>query len=292
MEVDRLSLKRTVAPHGLTSAELKRLNGAVHLMKRRVRIEGEIWWLTTPKGSTRESIANIQKRITRLQGGQEFHRYTVLVFETRPQLHAHMILIGNLEIARALRRSVFGRDCCVERADDVDGLVKRYLAKERTPQAGHLRSDLGGRLSGSHRIEGGGDRVRLSRELARDAVEAGLVDEWRRTNAKRSANRKPRRAQRLKSQKAPCLSGQIPLFNLPPVSRLKCFGGGYLPRPVAIEIEFLRHQRGWSQEELGRQIGRCQGHLANAFRGHDPMSAIAVNRLRDLLLNAEPWQRV
>jgi len=44
---------------------------------------------------------------------------------------------------------------------------------------------LGGRISGSHRLPGGGDRVRLSRELERDAIEAGYVEPWRHTNAKR-----------------------------------------------------------------------------------------------------------
>ena len=43
-------------------------NGALHLMKRRVRVEGELWWLTTPKGATRNEIAAIQKRVTRLAG--------------------------------------------------------------------------------------------------------------------------------------------------------------------------------------------------------------------------------
>jgi hypothetical protein len=50
---------------------------------------------------------------------------------------------------------------------------------------------LGGRIKGSHRLEGGGDRVRLSCELERDAIEAGYVEPWRHTNARRSAVRKP-----------------------------------------------------------------------------------------------------
>jgi hypothetical protein len=54
-------------------------------------------------------------------------------------------------------------------------------------------SDLGGRIRGSHRLEGGGDRVRLSEQLERGAIEAGLVDPWKRTNAMRfrSAQRLP-----------------------------------------------------------------------------------------------------
>jgi hypothetical protein len=48
----------------------------------------------------------------------------------------------------------------------------------RVSPAGYGRRELGGRIRGSHR-QGGGDRVRLSRQLERDAVEAGLVDPWK-----------------------------------------------------------------------------------------------------------------
>jgi len=77
---------------------------------------------------------------------------------------------------------------------DNNALAHKYLAKERTPQAGYRRGHvLGGRIAGSHRIPGGGDRVRLSRELERDAIEAGYVEPWRHTYAKRSAEEKPHR---------------------------------------------------------------------------------------------------
>ena len=52
-------------------------------------------------------------------------------------------------------------------------------------------------VNGSRRTEGTRKntpcsigRVRLSRQLERDAIEAGLVDPWKHTNAKRSAQRK------------------------------------------------------------------------------------------------------
>jgi hypothetical protein len=283
--VDRL--KRTVAPHGLTSAEVKRFNGALHLMKKRVRFEGELWWLTTLKGSTRNEIATIQKRVTKLQGSQGLYCYSAWVFETRPKLHAHIVFVGNSEIGDALRRSDICRGCDVELVADPDGLSKNYLVKERTPQAGYGRSDLGGRIRGAHPIEGGGDRVRLSRELERDAIEAGLIPNWRHTNAARSADRKERRLQRLNSKKAPCLSGQILLFpEMKPVARLQSFGGGPVPAAVAAEIEFRRRQHGLSQRQLAKLIGRSQGQLANALRGHDPMSVASVNRLRDALLTS------
>jgi hypothetical protein len=151
--------------------------------------KGELWWLTTRKGSSRQEIANYQKRITREQSARGIPAYSVWVFETRPQLHAHIVFLGNRDMADALRRSRLCIDAKIERVTNIGGL-KKYLAKERTPQAGYRRRDLGGRIRGSHLLQGGGDRVRLSRHLERDAIEAGLVDPWTHTNAKRSAQRK------------------------------------------------------------------------------------------------------
>jgi len=115
---------------------VKRFNGALHLMKRRIRVEGELWWLTTPKGVTRNEIAAIQKRVTKLQGDQGFYCYSALIFEARPKLHAHIVFVGNSEIAVALKRSTICGDCDVEPVTNPDGLSKSYLVKERTPQAG------------------------------------------------------------------------------------------------------------------------------------------------------------
>ncbi len=265
---------------------MKRFNGALHLMKKRIRAEGELWWLTTSKGATRHEIASIQKRITRVQGDQGFYCYNALIFETRPKLHAHIVFVGNSEIAARLKRSAICKDCDIAPVADPDGLSKSYLIKERTPQAGFGRSDLGGRIRGAHPIEGGGDRVRLSRELERDAIEAGLVEPWQRTNAKRKLERKGYRLRGSGSlARSARLSGQIPLFpEMKPVARLQAFGGGYIPRAVAAEIEFRRRQRGLSQRQLGALVGRSQGQLANALRGHDPISSGVVNRLRDALL--------
>jgi hypothetical protein len=187
------------AKHGVIGAELRRFDGACHLMRRATRSLGELWWLTTPKGSSRQEIADYQKRITREQTAHGFPTYSAWIFETRPELHAHIVFLGNCDIANALRRSQLCIRTKIERVTDIGGL-KHYLAKERTPQAGYRRRDLGGRLLGSHRLQGGGDRVRLSRQLERDAIEAGLVDPWKHTNAQRSAqpkdSRRPQRPER------------------------------------------------------------------------------------------------
>src|SRR5450755_1540324 len=207
-KVDGLLPTRTVAAHGVTGPELQRFNGACHQMRRATRSQGALWWLTTPKGSTRHEIAAYQKRITREQAACVLPQYSVWIFETRPELHAHILFVGNRNIADALRRSRLCIAAKIEPVTNIGGL-KKYLAKERTPQAGYRRRDLGGRIRGSHRLPGGGDRVRLSRQLERDAIEAGLVDRWKHTNAKRSTQRKDsRRPQhRAQTERLPDLSG-------------------------------------------------------------------------------------
>jgi hypothetical protein len=192
--VDRLPI-RTVALHGVTGAELRRFDGACHQMQRATRSHGELWWLTTPKGSSRQEIADYQKRITREQAARGLPQYSAWIFETRPLLHAHIVFLGNRDLANTLRRSRLCTAAKIDLVPDIGGL-KNYLAKERTPQAGYKRRDLGGRIRGSHRLQGGGDRVRLSRQLERDAIEAGLVNPWKHTNAKRSALRKNHRPRR------------------------------------------------------------------------------------------------
>jgi hypothetical protein len=247
-----------------------------------------LWLLHTHKGTARYTVAAIQKRITRLQVEHGLRPYSVTTFETRGGLHAHITFIGNREIAERLKRSTaFGEFIQVDPVVDPGGLARKYLAKERTPQAGYRRQHvLGGRLRGSHRLDGGGDRVRLSRDLERDAISAGYVDPWQHTNARRSAERKTYRLRRLYPRKAPRLAGQLPL--LPelnrPVARLREFGGGFVPPSVRVEIEWRRRQLGLSQVDLAAMIGRSQGQLANALRGHDPISGAVVNRLRDILI--------
>ena len=282
------SLPRTTAPHGMTRQEIDRLSGAGHWMQGYLRScpDGELWYLTTAKGVSRETVASIQKRINRLQRERDFYTYSAWCFETRPKLHAHFLFVGDSAVIERLKQSAFAETITIKRVYDLGGLLNGYQAKERTPQAGYGRErQLGGRIKGAHKLEGGGDRVRLSRELERDAIEAALVTPWQHENAKRKTDRKEYRKRAL-TARAPRLVGQILLFPelSKPVARLQAFGGGYVPKAVAAEIEFRRRQRGLSQRQLAALAGRSQGQLANALRGHDPISAPVVNRLRDALL--------
>jgi len=106
----------------------------------------------------------------------------------------------------------------------------------------------------------------------RDAIEAGYVQPWQHTNAKRTPERRAYRLRRLHPRKAPCPAGQLALLREieRPVSRLHEFGGGMVPPSVAIEIEFHRRRLGLSQRQLGVLIGRSQGQISNALRGRYP----------------------
>jgi hypothetical protein len=160
-----------------------------------------LWLLTTNRDAPRSFIADVWKRITRLQGTYQLRRYSVTTFESRGGLHAHIAFIGTRGIAnRLIASKQFGDLIDIRPVTDNNALAHKYLAKERTPQAGYRRGHmLGGRIAGSHRLPGGGDRVRLSRELERDAIEAGNVEPWRHTNARRSVEEKPYRVRRCSS---------------------------------------------------------------------------------------------
>jgi hypothetical protein len=279
-------LPRTTAPHGVTWKEIQRFDGAVHFMQKHCkRAGGQLWWISTAHGSTREFIDQVWKRLTKLQRAEGLPPYRAMTFETRGGLHSHIVFIGNRTIAARLQNSAaLGDKINVGKVYDAAGLAQGYLAKERTPQASFRRHMLGGRIKGSHRLDGGGDRVRLSEQLKLDALAARYVEPWQPENAKRTDDRKEYRKRPL-TRRAPRPSGQILLFPelSKPVARLHAFGGGIIPPPVAAEIEFRRRQRRLSQRELAALVGRSQGQLANALRGHDPISAAAVNRLRDVL---------
>ena len=138
------ALKRTVASWGITGSELNRLSGAVRFMNLH-RGQSALWWATTDKNTSRPFIHDVWKRITRLQGENSFPQYSVAVFEGRGGVHLHLIFLGNRAMAQRLRASKqFGDVVHVERVNDAERLVRGYLAKERTPQAGYRREQVFG----------------------------------------------------------------------------------------------------------------------------------------------------
>jgi len=289
-------LARTIARHGngISGREIGRLRGAVRFMELQCspRRGVGLWVAHTSKGAGRSIIADVQERITKQQGKLRLVRYSVTVLEpddTDTGVHGHIVFVGNVEIARHLEASSALGGLQVDPVNEVRGLVDGYLVKTRTAESNYKgQHALGGRIRGSHRLEGGGDRVRLSRELERDSVEGGHVRPWQHSNARRSADRKPYRPRRLRKT-ALRPAGQIQLFPEldRPIARLHQFARGYMPKVVAIETEFRRRRLGLSQRAVAARIGISQGQYANAIRGRDPTSRAATSRLRAVLLQHE-----
>jgi hypothetical protein len=107
-----------------------------------------LWLLTTNRDLARSLIADIWKRITRLQEAYRLSRYSATTFESRGGLHAHITFIGTRDVANRLKASKqFGDLIDVRPVTDNSALTRKYLAKERTPQAGYRRGHMfGGRI--------------------------------------------------------------------------------------------------------------------------------------------------
>jgi hypothetical protein len=89
----------------MSGAELNRLNGAVRFIELHRRPKRGLWCLHTNKATPRSTISAIQKRISRLQIEHGVRPYNVTTFETRGGLHAHIVFLGNREIAERLKSS-------------------------------------------------------------------------------------------------------------------------------------------------------------------------------------------
>src|SRR6516165_5752320 len=68
LAVDSVRLPRTAATWGITGPELNRLCNAVWFMELHCNSRVGLWLATTARATQREAIADIWKRISRLQG--------------------------------------------------------------------------------------------------------------------------------------------------------------------------------------------------------------------------------
>ena len=96
---------RTAAKHGLSRQDVDRLKGCLHFMEFNCRPgRSRLSWVTVNKGSSRDLISAVQKRVTRLQKEHSVPAYNVTVFENSGGLHAHIVFISDRagEIVAAL----------------------------------------------------------------------------------------------------------------------------------------------------------------------------------------------
>lgn len=292
---------RTVSASGIGPHEVDRFQAAARAM---ATADGLASWAVTIRGTGAEPREVVDEWLRQL--GQEVRRagcprYWCLAWHGDPEPHAHGLVCLPTGKGRAILTRVCARPrfknggpetgSCVDwrPVNDLDGWC-RYCLAERTPQA-NFGDRRGWRRAGSHPLDGGGDRVRLSPDLRRDAIAGGWVRPWAATNAKR-APAVPRPCRRASVPKpAPRLGlaltpMQLSLFRDDPPSRLRDYAGGPVPRTVALECEWRRKRLGLSHTAIGREVGLSRAQYGNAMRGAFGLSRKAANRLRDFLLTA------
>jgi hypothetical protein len=205
-------LSRTTAPHGIHQDEMRRLSGSCQYLLTQRRW---LWWFTIgdgiqqlPPGEARAIVDDFLKMLATMQKQEGLRQYYVVVWHCTKGMHANIICLANRRILDALKESArFGKYLYREWIYDIHGLAK-YLSQEMTPQAYRAFGRRIDRKDGSHQLPGGGDRVRLSSALKADAIAAGYVTRWKRTNAKRKppeARKPPKdyRPRQTKSNEAP-----------------------------------------------------------------------------------------
>jgi hypothetical protein len=255
-------------------------------------------------GEARREFSRFQSQLVQAQKRAGFPQYAAYALEVTGGLHENVIFIGDERLARKLCRSFscymqsgygHGLGYSMQPAGDPVHLASHYLAKERTVQANYaLGWSWGSRERGSHRMEGGGDRVRLSSALKKDGIAAGAIEPWQATNARRSpfvTSRITATATAMKKSPETAMKpvGQLSLFPEleRPITRLTAFTAGVLSPSASLELEHRRKRLGLSQSQLGKISGLSQPQIANAVHGRFGLSRQAANRIKATLFSTE-----
>lgn len=303
-------LTRTVADkkNGLSKEEIRRLTNSVRFMEK---TGFPLHWavvgddaLHMESGEARREFSRFQSQLVQAQKRAGFPQHWVQVLEVTGGLHSNVVFIGDERLAKRLCRSFsgymesgygHGPGYSMQPAYDPMYLASRYLSKERTPQANYaLGWNPQTRERGSHRMEGGGDRVRLSAALKAGGIAAGAIEPWQATNARRS----PFVAMKViitpsLAEKAnePALKpvGQLSLFPEleRPITRLTDFTAGILSPSASLELEHRRKRLGLSQSQLGEKAGLSQPQIANAVHCRFGLSRQAAHRIKAALFSME-----
>lgn len=299
---------RTIARYenGLSRQEVERLCNSVRFMDKQglpllwAVIGDEV--LDLKSGEARREFGRFKSQLGQAQKRAGYPQYWVEVLEVTGGLHGNCIFVGDETIARRLCRSFsqymqggygVGEGYGMQPVHDAAYLASRYLTKERTIQANYgLGWSQRTRIKGSHCIEGGGDRVRLSTALREDAISASAIEPWQKTNARRSTSMSVSVAVVNAPETAPKPAGQLYLFQEleRPITRLADFTAGILSPSASLELEHRRKRLGLSQSQLGMIAGLSQPQIANAVHGRFGLSRHSANRIKAALFPSQQRQ--
>jgi hypothetical protein len=272
---------RTTAPHGLSHLEMDWVTEGVRYLRR----QGPAAFMTVEgydrsEREKRTLFRKVKNDVALYQGREKMRRVLWLeVLESEPDLHSHIVATmpseeAVMRLAERMHMSAsYGQNVLVQPVTDWDGLTT-YLLKEATPQAWAKGGKSFRRVSGSHPLaEGGGDRVRTSKDLEAALIRSGRVEPRRRTYAARSLPKPPALPKPV--EVAPTVNAvQLPLFGALPERR-------YL-QPA--DLRSFRQVRGYSQSEVSKWAGiRNRSHIANYERGHDGLSLHRQRLLKHMM---------
>lgn len=138
--------------------------------------------------NARKTSGEVKSWLVQEQGRSKIPQYWLEVLEVTGGLHSNLVFPANRKIVAKMRKkwpNLFKRKKSIRWVYDWHRLAYGYLAKECTQDA-YVKFTKRIKKTGTHYIDGGGDRVRLSRALKRDALAAKAITPWTTTNAKRS----------------------------------------------------------------------------------------------------------
>lgn len=186
--------QRTTAPHGLSHHELPWHTEGMRYLRR----QGPAAHVTVepidglPERAQRKLFREVKNRLALFQRREKMRRVLIHeVLESDPSPHSHIVAAmpdreAWKRLTECFYNAAFYRHVLVEDVWDWDGLTT-YLAGEATPQAWKKAGRSFPRVKGPHPLgEGGGDRVRQSKDLEDALLRSGRVMPRLRTYAARS----------------------------------------------------------------------------------------------------------
>jgi DNA-binding transcriptional regulator YiaG len=258
---------------------------------RHLRRQGPAIWVVAeayekPERERRLLFRKVKSDLALYQKREGMRRVLNLeVLESVPSVHTNIVatMPNSDAVDRTIGRlynSAYGSNVYAQAITDWDGLTT-YLAGEATPQAWHKAGKSFPRIKGSHPLgEGGGDRVRPSKDLEAALLRSGRVEPRRRTYAARSLPAAPEPI-RPSIRLAACIETQATTAAV----QLHLFGE--LPKQpylVPAEVRAFREETGCTQADVSGWIGvKNRSHVANYERGHDCLSAAKQRALRHFM---------
>jgi hypothetical protein len=293
---------RATCRWGMSGSEIRYLSDAAHFLNR---LDLPLWYAVLaahhlPEFETRAHIRKFKSDLVLYQQRAELdRRYWLEALEGEPTVHSNILFPLPAHAAQyldTLRRStIYGAFLDIRRADGTDWFVS-YVSKERTPQAHFAaRGRHGPRLPGSHPLgAGGGDRVRLSKDLEAALTQERLITPRQRTYAARSLPRPPASVSTLMIPPG----HQYSLFDdLPPMlaparqephplpranNEIRLAAQGDLPLAYEPDITALMRRLGPTHSDIAAKIGRSRAQVTNIIVGRFGPSRTVVQRVLEL----------